>query len=61
MRKILLAMALLLSAAACGSNPTAPASAAEIQASLTEDDLRPPPTCTRYALAGGHRTCEDPE
>jgi hypothetical protein len=56
MRKILLAMALLVSAAACGSSPTASAEAAEAQ--LTEGG--PPPVCTRYALAGGTRTCEYP-
>ncbi|WP_420129730.1 hypothetical protein [Longimicrobium sp.] len=59
MRKILLAAALLLSAAACGSSPTASATAADIQMNLSEDDGRPPPVCTRYALAGGHRTCEE--
>jgi ABC-type glycerol-3-phosphate transport system substrate-binding protein len=56
MRKILLAMVLLLSAAACGSSPTASADAGKAQ--LTEDDGRPPVLCTRYALAGGNRTCE---
>jgi ABC-type glycerol-3-phosphate transport system substrate-binding protein len=59
MRKILLAMALLLSAAACGSSPTAAASADGVEAS--RDDLGPPVLCTRYALAGGNRTCLDPE
>ncbi len=59
MRKILLAMALLLSAAACGSSPTAPA-VQPGEAQLTVDDGRPPPVCTRYALAGGTRTCESP-
>jgi ABC-type glycerol-3-phosphate transport system substrate-binding protein len=59
MRKILLATALLLSAAACGSSPTASASADGVEAS--RDDLRPPVLCTRYALAGGHRTCEEGE
>jgi ABC-type glycerol-3-phosphate transport system substrate-binding protein len=55
MRKILLAMALLVSAAACGSSPTADAGAAQ----LTEIPPEGPPVlCTRYALAGGHRTCE---
>lgn len=58
MRKILLAMVLLLSAAACGSSPTASAEAGKAQ--LTEDDGRPPVLCTRYALAGGTRTCDQP-
>jgi ABC-type glycerol-3-phosphate transport system substrate-binding protein len=58
MRKILLATVLLLSAAACGSSPTAPASADAGKRQLTEDDGRPPVLCTRYALAGGTRTCE---
>lgn len=58
MRKILLATVLLLSAAACGSSPTAAASADTGAAQLTEDDGQPPVLCGRYALAGGNRTCE---
>ncbi len=54
MRKLLFATVLLLSAAACGSSPTASARASQPQ--LTEGG--PPPLCSRYALAGGNRTCE---
>jgi hypothetical protein len=60
MRKILLALALLLSAAACGSSPTG-ASAADAQASLDGTEGGAPVLCSRYALAGGNRICVDPE
>ena len=55
MRKILSVMALLLSAAACGSSPTAAAPAEAKFSDATGDEW-----CTKYAMAGGHRACQPP-
>ena len=55
MRKVLLAMAFLVSAAACGTSPTSSAAAGEARLSTSPE----PENCTKYAM-GSNRTCEPP-
>ena len=55
MRKVLLAMALLVTAAACGTSPTSPAAARGAQLNTGPADE----VCTKYAMAGA-RNCEAP-